>query len=238
MSAGATDRYRSSTYNSRGARERTRSEPYDTKGARLGSDDRQERGRYGELEDEQDPRLQGFLKISKASNVKAVAGKIAHSCREGDPPGLLTIGNSCINQAVKSIAIAAKYLVDDGFELSFQPAFRDKDRTRPSLAFYLAKQRRGSASRFSDEVELPVSSGSVPGVVAGALAARVRENKSPYLTAIGVDAVTNAVLAVGNARLYLEDENLDIRVLPQFVHVSKGGTELSAVKFQITTENV
>lgn len=43
---------------------------------------------------------------------------------------------------------------------------------------------------------------------AGALAARVREQKQPVLTAIGVDAVSNAVLAIGNARLFLEQNNL------------------------------
>jgi hypothetical protein len=42
----------------------------------------------------------------------------------------------------------------------------------------------------------------------GALAARVRESRQPVLVAIGVDAVANAVLAVGNARLFLEQNNL------------------------------
>ncbi len=32
----------------------------------------------------------------------------------------------------------------------------------------------------------------------------MRENLRPIVQAIGVDAVTNAVLAIGNARLYLE----------------------------------
>ncbi len=36
----------------------------------------------------------------------------------------------------------------------------------------------------------------------------MREQKQPVLTAIGVDAVSNAVLAIGNARLFLEQNNL------------------------------
>lgn len=53
----------------------------------------------------------------------------------------------------------------------------------------------------------------------GALAARVRENKRPILTAIGVEAVTNAVLAIGNARLYLDKDKLVRRVLSVYVRV-------------------
>lgn len=30
-----------------------------------------------------------FIKVGRESNVKAVAGKIAHSVREGDPPAML-----------------------------------------------------------------------------------------------------------------------------------------------------
>jgi hypothetical protein len=33
-----------------------------------------------------------FIKVSTSSSIKAVAGKIAHSSREGDPPAILTIG--------------------------------------------------------------------------------------------------------------------------------------------------
>lgn len=44
--------------------------------------------------------------MSANSNVKGVAGKVAHTCRAGDAPAMLAIGSSCINQAVKAIAIA------------------------------------------------------------------------------------------------------------------------------------
>ncbi len=58
-------------------------------------------------------------------------------------------------------------------------------------------------------------------VVAGALAARIREQRSVCLTAIGIDAVSNAVLAIGNARLYLEQDHKDIRAMPLFVQVGR-----------------
>lgn len=51
---------------------------------------------------------------------------------------------------------------------------------------------------------MPVASGTEPSVVAGALAARVREGREVGLSAIGVDAVGNAMRAICFARLYLE----------------------------------
>jgi hypothetical protein len=47
-----------------------------------------------------------FVKVSAGSNPKGVAGKVCHTCREGDAPAMLTIGSSCINQAVKAVCIA------------------------------------------------------------------------------------------------------------------------------------
>lgn len=51
---------------------------------------------------------------------------------------------------------------------------------------------------------MPVAGGTEPSVVAGALAARVREGVEVALSAIGVDAVGNAMRAICFARLYLE----------------------------------
>ena len=51
---------------------------------------------------------------------------------------------------------------------------------------------------------MPVASATDPSVVAGALAARVREGAEVCLSAIGVDAVGNAMRAICFARLYLE----------------------------------
>jgi len=39
--------------------------------------------------------------VSASSSVKKVAGKLAHSAREGDPPAVLAIGAESLNQAIK-----------------------------------------------------------------------------------------------------------------------------------------
>ncbi|EFJ53088.1 hypothetical protein VOLCADRAFT_127322 [Volvox carteri f. nagariensis] len=187
-----------------------------------------------------EPELAGgnFIKVSARGNVKAIAGKIAHSAREGDPPAALCIGAECINLAVKAIAISRTYLTGDNMDLSFQPAFRDADRSKKSLALYMAKTKSRAPISTVDDVEMPIGSQSKPQVVAGALAARVREQRAVCLTAIGIDAVSNAVLAIGNARLYLEQDRKDIRAMPSFVQVHKNGRDLNAVKFSLVVENI
>lgn len=181
--------------------------------------------------------IDDFIKVAKESNPKAVAGRIAHVSRAGDPPkAILSTGGQCVNQAIKALCIAREYLVDDGIDVAFQPAFLDSDRSKPALALYLAKH---APTRLADaEIEFAVSGHSNPQSVAGALAARIREGKTVSLSAIGVDAVANAVLAIGNARVYLEADKMDVRVFPSFFKVNKDGMNLSAIRMQIIAENI
>jgi stage V sporulation protein SpoVS len=181
-----------------------------------------------------------FVKVSQTSQVKQVAGKVAHTCREGDAPAMLTIGPGCINQAAKAIAIARGYLAHDGLDLTFQTAFREgvQDPSKPSVALYLAKHPLGFHTT-PNPLEMQVSAASQPTVVAGALAARVREGSVPALSAIGVDAVANCVLAVGHARLYLEQDGKDVRARPEFVHVTRGSGEVvNALRFHIHVDSI
>ncbi len=43
----------------------------------------------------------GEEQVSASSSVKKVAGKLAHSAREGEPPAVLAIGADSLNQAIK-----------------------------------------------------------------------------------------------------------------------------------------
>lgn len=181
-----------------------------------------------------------FVKVSAGSNPKGVAGKVCHTCREGDAPAMLTIGSSCINQAVKAICIARGYLAKDSnaVDLTFQTAFREGGtQEKPSVALYLAKHPI-SWVPTPNTMEMQVSASSQPTVVAGALANRVREGAVPCLTAIGVDAVANCVLAIGHTRLYLEPDGKDIRSRPEFIHVLKNGEDWNAIKFHIHVDSI
>lgn len=58
------------------------------------------------------------------------------------------------------------------------------------------------------------------------------------LVAMGVDAVTNAVLAIGHARLYLEGDGMDIKAQPEFEKVDKDGEERTALRLHVICETV
>lgn len=196
---------------------------------------------------------QEYIKVSLASDPKVVAGKIAHCSRSNRPPTVLAIGQGCLNQAIKSVAIARRFCMqpqtssDVAFDLSCQPAFRDNSQPtarenpstppKPSLALYLAKRAPYTFKSASERMEMPVAGTTEPAVVAGALAARVRENVDVYLSAIGVDAVGNAMRAICFARMYLEDNGLDIKAMPEFMHLSKDGVPMSGLLFNIIVEN-
>lgn len=178
------------------------------------------------------------LKVSGQTDVNRLASQICSLCRQNDPPALLTIGNTSINQAVKGIAVARQELIKENIELSFQPAFRHVNRTKPLIAFYLSINDLAASQQMGEESELSVASHSKITPVAGAIAGRVREHKLVIMTAIGVDAVTNGVLAAGNARLFLEKDGMDIKIQPEFTKLDKNGSQLSAMRFFIVSEPI
>lgn len=177
-----------------------------------------------------------FIKVGGESATKGVAGKIAHSCRQGNPPAVLAKGPASINQAVKAIAVARSYLLEEGVDLTCQPAFRD-DKQLASLALYLAK--RAPVTFPTENVEaLSSNKDSDPHKMAGAIAARVRDDIPVTITGIGVEAVSKCIRAICHGRLYLEQNGVDIKALVEFVHVQKGTETLNALCFKILVEKV
>ncbi len=84
-----------------------------------------------------------ILKVSTRSRPSAVAGAIAGVMREHGEVDVQAIGAGATNQAIKAIAIARAYLVDDGIDVCMVPSFIDllidgEDRT----ALRLFVQRR------------------------------------------------------------------------------------------------
>ncbi len=68
-------------------------------------------------------RATEVLKVSTRSRPSAVAGAIAGVLRQHDHTEVHAIGAGATNQAVKAIAIARAYLVDDGIDVWFIPSF-------------------------------------------------------------------------------------------------------------------
>ena len=71
--------------------------------------------------------MENLFKVSSTSHSTSVAGAIAKSIRDGRSVVLQAIGAGSINQAVKAIAIARGYLVDDHMDVVFVCEFVDLD---------------------------------------------------------------------------------------------------------------
>ncbi|EFJ53087.1 hypothetical protein VOLCADRAFT_102710 [Volvox carteri f. nagariensis] len=186
------------------------------------------------------------IKVGKGGNVNSIAGKIAFSAREGKLSTVRCVGPQCINLAAKAIAISRSYLSSDGIDISCKPSYEDlgrstDDKPLMGVSFQLTNEqgRAPAPAASEDVVEMYIRGDSKPQVVAGALAARIRENRpAVHLTAIGINAVRAAVLTLSKARQYLRKDRKDIRVLPEFIKVQKEDREVSALRFTVLAENV
>ncbi len=77
---------------------------------------------------------------------------------------------------------------------------------------------------------IKVSAKSRSTAVAGAIAGVIRESRHAEVQAIGAGAVNQAIKAVAIARGYLEQDELDIYVIPTFAEVDINGEERTAVR--------
>lgn len=63
------------------------------------------------------------IKIAAATPATAAAGAIAAVVREHGKAIVQTIGAGAVNQAIKAVAIARSYLVEDNLDLAVVPTF-------------------------------------------------------------------------------------------------------------------
>ncbi len=78
-----------------------------------------------------------------------------------------------------------------------------------------------------------VSATSTPTAVAGAIAKVARAHSDTVLQAIGAGAVNQAIKAVAIARSYLEQDGLDLSVVPAFANIDINGEERTALRLHI-----
>jgi len=67
------------------------------------------------------------IKVSGTSRTSAVAGAIAGVVREHKRAEVQAIGASAVNQAVKALVLAKRFLVNDGYNIVCIPEFVDVD---------------------------------------------------------------------------------------------------------------
>lgn len=79
-----------------------------------------------------------IIKVSGTSRTSAVAGAIAGVFRENHRAEVQAIGAIAVNQAIKALALARGYLLEDGFDVIFIPEFVDveiEDKIRTAIKF-------------------------------------------------------------------------------------------------------
>ncbi|MDX1414552.1 MAG: stage V sporulation protein S [Candidatus Promineifilaceae bacterium] len=67
------------------------------------------------------------IKVSARSRTAAVAGAIAGVMRDNSVAKVQAIGAGAVNQAIKAIVIAGRYLKEDGIDIVCTPSFVEVD---------------------------------------------------------------------------------------------------------------
>jgi stage V sporulation protein S len=80
---------------------------------------------------------------------------------------------------------------------------------------------------------IKVSAQSRSTAVAGAIAGVMREHGYAEVQAIGASAINQAVKAATIARGYLEQDGIDLVLVPSFTEVDIEGNERTAVRFAV-----
>lgn len=84
-----------------------------------------------------------LIKVSAKSTPKAVAGAIAAVIRSGSSAEVQSVGAGATNQAVKSIAIARTYLLEEQVEIICYPSFSETEingEARTAMQFVVEKR--------------------------------------------------------------------------------------------------
>ncbi len=97
-----------------------------------------------------------------------------------------------------------------------------------------AAPRRPSGERTYNNAEvLKVSNYSRPSSVAGAIAGVVRDVGSAEVQSIGAVATNQAIKAVVLARIYLEQDGIDVVCVPSFIEVALNSGERTAIRLLV-----
>lgn len=80
---------------------------------------------------------------------------------------------------------------------------------------------------------LKVSTSSKPNLVAGALAAIIRDGGAVEIQTIGAGALNQAIKAIAVARGFMSSNGIDIVCIPAFIDIKIDGDKRTAIKLII-----
>jgi len=163
--------------------------------------------------------LEDQLKVSGTSVPQKTAGAICNTVRESPDTitGVLATGPAAINQAIKAIAIAGKYLLDESppTYLTVQPTFEKDLRSGSNVTLALTTSKR--INRDPNEDDLAVKDKTDCFKLAGAIAGRIRDGDKVAVTTKGQIPVLVAVKAIALAQDYTRNDGIDIKFAVKFV---------------------
>jgi stage V sporulation protein SpoVS len=166
----------------------------------------------------------GTIRVKATTPVAKLAGAIAHTLRGGTPCTVSCIGAKTINQAVKGVIVARRYLEEDGLETFVGVRLnRDVGNDAVDLVINGGKPRLPTAPADAAPT-FKVSSKTNPFKLAGAHATRVRETggkEAMTFMGMGAEAVRSMVKATAASTGYLVDDGgFGLVMVPETVVVS------------------
>lgn len=167
-----------------------------------------------------------FVRVSHRDHVVRLAGKIAWNARRDQHMPLLASGPPALATALGAISKAREFLGEDKepLELLCQPAFRNKE-MGASLAFFLSAEDSRRRDFEDSSARFTTSKNSKVSTLAGAIAGRARDGVGALVEAIGDEAVATAAMAMAKARIFLEDDKLDLRFVTKLEEIEKTGAD-------------
>jgi len=161
--------------------------------------------------------LRETLKVSSSTVPNKLAGAICNVVREstGAMPGVMATGPASINQAIKGIAIARKYLLEESIDIIVKPQFEEDLRSGSNVIFNIFRAAR-PINREPTEDDLSAKDKTDCFKLAGAIAGRVRDNQQVACTTKGPVPVLVVVKAIALAQDYVQEEGIEVKFAVQF----------------------
>mmetsp|Transcript_41939 Transcript_41939/g.96087 ORF Transcript_41939/g.96087 Transcript_41939/m.96087 type:complete len:259 (+) Transcript_41939:445-1221(+) len=160
------------------------------------------------------------LKVKSESKPNTVAGAICNVIREarGSSLSVLATGPTAINQAIKAIAIARKYLLEEAtpVDLICAPVFEQDVRAGSNVSFELTKSFK-PVLREPLEEDLTAKEKTDVFKLAGAIAGRIRDGEDVAVTTKGPIPVLVVVKAIATAQEYLAQEGVSLKFVASIV---------------------
>ncbi|KAL1525970.1 hypothetical protein AB1Y20_020796 [Prymnesium parvum] len=162
-----------------------------------------------------------LLKVKGESRPNTVAGAICSVLRQarGDAAlAVLATGPAAINQAMKAMAIARKYLLEEPtpVDLVCTPVFEQDVRAGSNVSFQVSKSSK-IIEREPLEEDLAAKEKTDVFKLAGAIAGRIRDGEEVAVTTKGAIPVLVVVKAIATAQDYLSEAEISLKFVVSIV---------------------